>query len=69
MAIEEMRKRSQRFVTPTDGEHAAKDIGARKYLECSSLSGEGVDDVFEAATRASLLMFEKTEGNGCCVIL
>jgi hypothetical protein len=47
----------------------AKEIGARKYLECSSLSGEGVDDVFEAATRASLLMFEKNEGPGCCVIL
>ncbi|KAK3906630.1 P-loop containing nucleoside triphosphate hydrolase protein [Staphylotrichum tortipilum] len=69
VAIEEMRKRSQRFVSPADGEHAAKDIGARKYLECSSLSGEGVDDVFEAATRASLLMFEKSEGASCCVIL
>ncbi len=69
IAIEEMRKKSLRFVTPADGEHVAKDIGARKYLECSSLSGEGVDDVFEAATRASLLMFEKSEGGGCCVIL
>jgi Rho family, other len=64
-----MRKRSQRFVTEAEGEHAAKEIGARKYLECSSLSGEGVDDVFEAATRAALLMFEKSEGGGCCVIL
>jgi len=69
VAIEEMRKRSQRFVTETEGEHAAREIGARKYLECSSLSGEGVDDVFEAATRAALLMFEKGEGSGCCVIL
>ncbi|KAK4644252.1 Rho GTPase [Podospora bellae-mahoneyi] len=69
VAIEEMRKKSQRFITPTEGEHAAKEIGARKYLECSSLTGEGVDDVFEAATRASLLMFEKSEGGGCCVIL
>ncbi len=69
IAIEEMRKKSLRFVTSADGEHVAKDIGARKYLECSSLSGEGVDDVFEAATRASLLMFEKSEGGGCCIIL
>jgi Rho family protein len=69
IAIEEMRKRSQHFVSPSDGERVAKEIGARKYLECSSLSGEGVDDVFEAATRASLLMFEKGEGSGCCVIL
>jgi Rho family protein len=64
-----MRKKSLRFVTQQDGELAAKDIGARKYLECSSLSGEGVDDVFEAATRASLLTFENGEGSGCCVIL
>ncbi|KAK0715614.1 P-loop containing nucleoside triphosphate hydrolase protein [Lasiosphaeris hirsuta] len=69
VAIEEMRKRSQRFITQAEGETAAKEIGARKYLECSSLSGEGVDDVFEAATRAALLMFEKGEGSGCCVIL
>ncbi|KAK4454438.1 GTP-binding protein rho2 [Podospora aff. communis PSN243] len=69
VAVEEMRKRSQRFVTESEGEHAAREIGARKYLECSSLSGEGVDDVFEAATRAALLMFEKGEGGGCCVIL
>ncbi|KAJ4389810.1 Rho GTPase [Gnomoniopsis smithogilvyi] len=69
VAIEEMRKKSQRFVTEHDGEAAAREVGARKYLECSSLSGEGVDDVFEAATRAALLTFEKGEGSGCCVIL
>lgn len=69
VAIEEMRKKSLRFVTTQDGDAVAKQIGARKYLECSSLSGEGVDDVFEAATRAALLTFEKGEGTGCCVIL
>ncbi|KXH35438.1 GTP-binding protein rho2 [Colletotrichum simmondsii] len=69
VAIEEMRKKSMRFVTHQEGDAAAKEIGARKYLECSSLSGEGVDDVFEAATRAALLTFEKGEGGGCCVIL
>lgn len=69
VAIEEMRKRSQRFVMEDEGQRIAKEIGARKYLECSSLTGEGVDDVFEAATRAALLTFEKKEGSGCCVIL
>lgn len=69
VAIEEMRKKSLRFVTEHDGEAVARDVGAKKYLECSSLSGEGVDDVFEAATRAALLTFEKGEGGGCCVIL
>ena len=68
VAVDEMRKKSLRFVTEHDGEAAAREVGARKYLECSSLSGEGVDDVFEAATRAALLSFEKNE-HGCCVIL
>ena len=45
----------------------AAQIGARKYLECSSLTGEGVDDVFEAATRAALLTTGKSN-RGCCVI-
>ncbi len=68
-AIEEMRLRSQQFVSYREGNDVAHQIGARKYLECSSLTGEGVDDVFEAATRAALLTFEKGEGGGCCNIL
>ena len=69
MAIDEMRKKSQHFTTTREGNEAASEIGARKYLECSSLTGEGVDDVFEAATRAALLTFEKGEKGGCCVVL
>ncbi|KAI9830387.1 MAG: Rho GTPase [Phylliscum demangeonii] len=69
IANEEMRMRSQNFVSDKDANDAAQQIGARKYLECSALTGEGVDDVFEAATRASLLAFEKGGGFGCCVML
>ncbi|KAI5296237.1 Rho GTPase [Ascosphaera atra] len=63
-----MRKKSLRFISPREGQDTATQIGARKYLECSSLTGEGVDDVFEAATRAALLKFEEKK-SGCCVIL
>lgn len=69
VAVEEQRKKSLRFVSGQEGEAVAREISARRYLECSSLSGEGVDDVFEAATRAALLTFEKGEGSGCCVVL
>ena len=69
MAQEEMRKKSLHFTSENEGTNVAREIGARKYLECSSLTGEGVDDVFEAATRAALLTFEKSERGGCCVIL
>lgn len=68
LAIEEMRKKSLRFVTAKEGSDIAAQIGARKYLECSSLTGEGVDDVFEAATRAALLTFDKGKSS-CCILL
>ena len=69
VAQEEMRKRSEKFLTSDEGEDVRKRIGAKKYLECSSLTGEGVDDVFEAATRQSLLSGDHKKQSGCCVIL
>ncbi|OHW95337.1 GTP-binding protein rho2 [Colletotrichum incanum] len=69
VSIKEMRKESLRFVTYQEGVDVAEGIGAWKYLECSSLSGKGVDNVFEAATRAALLTIGKDEGSSCCVIL
>lgn len=69
VAIEEIRKKSQSFVGTKEASDLANAIGARKYLECSSLTGEGVDDVFEAATRAALLKNDVGESSGCCVIL
>lgn len=68
LAIEEMRKKSLKFVTPKEGNETGAQVGARKYLECSSLTGEGVDDVFEAATRAALLSFDKRKSS-CCIVL
>jgi len=46
------------YVTRAQAERVASEIGARAYKECSALKIEGVDDVFEAATRASMLMRE-----------
>lgn len=47
-----------KFVSRAQAERVASAIGARAYKECSALKIEGVDDVFEAATRASMLMRE-----------
>ena len=44
------------FVSRAQAERVATAIGARTYKECSALKAEGVDDVFEAATRLSMLM-------------
>jgi Rho family, other len=70
LAQEEMRKRSQRFVSTKEGNDMKEMIGARKYLECSSLTGDGVDDVFEAATRAAMIAGQdKRHGRRHCIIL
>ena len=47
-----------RYVSREQAERVAQSIRARAYKECSALKMEGVDDVFEAATRASILMRE-----------
>jgi len=71
---------SDNFVSYEKGKRVAAEIGARAYKECSALKSEGVDDVFEAATRASMLMREGTkyhdqrnddeedEKGKCCII-
>jgi len=69
IALEELRSKSQDFVNSRVASERARTIGARKYLECSSLTGEGVDDVFEAATRASLPTDNEEDPGGCCVLL
>ncbi|CAG8522067.1 6260_t:CDS:2, partial [Diversispora eburnea] len=66
--IAEMKEKGIAFVETRQGETMAQRIGARKYMECSSLTGENVDNIFEAASRAALLTREGT-GKGCCVVL
>ncbi|KAF8316388.1 rho small monomeric GTPase [Clavulina sp. PMI_390] len=44
------------YITTNRGRAVASAIGARTYKECSSMRNEGVDDVFEAATRASMIV-------------
>ncbi|KAH7180239.1 P-loop containing nucleoside triphosphate hydrolase protein [Fusarium sp. MPI-SDFR-AT-0072] len=67
--IREIGESSLLLVTEHEGEMAAHEIGAKMYLECSSLSGEGVDTVFEIASRLALLGVQKAIGEGCCPIL
>ncbi|KAF9564789.1 ras-domain-containing protein [Agrocybe pediades] len=54
----------RQFVTREQGERVANIIGARAYKECSALKIEGVDDVFETATRASMLMRDGVPSHG-----
>ncbi|ORY87942.1 GTP-binding protein rho2 [Protomyces lactucae-debilis] len=71
VAIEEMRLKSMKFVDQQAAQTMANKIGAKRYMECSSLTGEGVDDIFEAATRSALLHRDdsETEAKGCCRLM
>lgn len=56
----------------SQGAMAANGIGAVKYMECSAMTGEGVDRVFEESVRTVqalqsgkyALTEEKTQGHG-----
>ncbi len=65
--IEDLEKSSQTPVSFETGMACAEKIGAYKYVECSAKSGEGVKEVFEYATRASLL--SKTKKKRACLLL
>ena len=44
----------QNYVRYEDGEHMARELGASGYLECSALSRQGLEEVFEAACQWAL---------------
>ena len=69
-SIEDMRSKGLTYATAAEGWETAKGCGANCYLECSNLTGEGVDDVFEVAARATLPSSDKKPNtNKFCAIL
>lgn len=64
-----MQKKSQVFVSDREAQEMSQTIRAKAYLECSSLTGQGVDDVFEAAARVSLFSLDVKESKSCCILL
>ncbi|MBW0485325.1 hypothetical protein O181_025040 [Austropuccinia psidii MF-1] len=70
--IEELRRTSQKPVTPEEGMNVAQKIGSQRYLECSAKTGQGVREVFEHATRYALLAKKgggrRSRGRGCNIL-
>ena len=54
-------------ITRREGEALARETHAEAYIECSSLTGEGVDEVFLKAAQAALFKLNKT--NSRCILL
>jgi hypothetical protein len=59
---EQTRQSEGSTLTRLQGQRISAAIGAKSYWECSSLLNQGVDDVFEAATRAAMLVREPGHG-------
>ncbi|KAF9903880.1 GTP-binding protein Rho1 [Linnemannia zychae] len=58
--IEFLRRTNKAPISHEQGATAARNINAYDYLECSAKTGEGIEEVFESATRASLLATPKS---------
>ena len=58
----------QELVTPEEGNAEAQRIGAYAYLECSAKTKEGVREVFETATVATLQVREHKKRKVCAVL-
>lgn len=56
-------------MTITSGKAVAQKIRAYKYLECSSLTREGVKEVFKVTAQAALLEPRKEKRDRCYVVL
>ena len=48
---DKLRQKGMRFLRQSDGEKAAKDLGAVQYVECSALSQQGLKEVFDTVSR------------------
>ncbi|KAI0243900.1 Rho GTPase, partial [Massospora cicadina] len=61
----------ERIVQTFQGADVASQIGARRFIECSALSGENVNEVFDNATRAALFVGAggSVGSSSCCMIL
>ena len=66
--VEKLTDKQLTPITYPQGLQMQKDIGAVKYLECSALTGKGIDIVFDEAIRAVLYPRPKKKVKGCTLL-
>ncbi|KAH7099841.1 P-loop containing nucleoside triphosphate hydrolase protein [Auriculariales sp. MPI-PUGE-AT-0066] len=64
-----LKENDQSAVTVEMGEHLATELSAAKYVECSSLSGQGLDTIFNEAVAAALTPPPPKKKEKKCVVL
>ncbi|KXN71951.1 small GTPase-binding protein [Conidiobolus coronatus NRRL 28638] len=67
--LRELDKLNMVPVSPEEGHTVAKSIGAHKYLECSAKTRDGLDGVFQQATKLTLRSpISRVKKNLCMVL-
>jgi len=56
------------IIKPEEAQGRAEEIGAKKYLECSALTQEGLKNVFDEAIRAAMCKPEAKKKGGCILL-
>ena len=59
--VQSLRQRHEEIVRPEQGRSMANRIGAFECFECSSKTGQGVDEIFRIAAKASIATDNKTK--------
>ena len=62
--------RTQKGITANEAEALCEEIGAMKYLECSALTQEGLEIIFDEAVKAALnsMAASKKKKNTCSIM-
>lgn len=68
-ALWRLEKIGEKVVEEENGRRVTERVGGITYLECSAKTGEGVEDVFEAATRVALDRLKKGRKVAECLIV
>merc|ERR1711879_42010 len=63
-----LQKKGLTYVTPEQANQLAQEIKAKKYIECSALTQEGLKGVFDEAIRAALHK-DDNKPKDCCVMI
>ena len=66
--IERLAKHDEKLVTNEEGEKLSKKIKAEYYLECSSVTREGIEDVFNKAAEVASTVNINHYGRKCSII-
>ena len=56
------------MVSLQKAQEMAKSINAKRYLECSALTQDGLKNVFDEAIRAALNRAPPVQSGGCCTL-